>query len=214
MMRPNPASHRRRAPTPEEGLAGVLPRRSRGRRLSAAATGLLLVSTLTWHSTRASFTDMVRNSGNTWLTGTVALTDSRAGVAMFSAADTPLRPGTGSSRCLDVTYAGDIEAEVRLYISALDDHGGELDEALAMRVDMGSGSSCASPGSWTELSHSDLRSAARDASTWADGMAADSWVAAGNGESRPYRFTPVLADDDRAQGDQISVAFTWEARGR
>jgi hypothetical protein len=178
----------------------------------AMMVGLLLVTALVWQSTRAALDDRISYGGNTWQTGAVELTDNDNGVALFSGLGTNLTPGTWPAKCIEVTYTGDVPAEVRLYLARLDDHGEELDTLLTMKIDIGSGSSCASPGTWTQLSNSDLNTTARAAMTWATGLTPGAWKPSGTArETRPYRFTPTIADDNAAQGDWIRLDLVWEA---
>jgi len=180
------------------------------RRRALAAAGLLVTAGLVWQASYATFDDSIVSGGNTWETGAVTLTDSANGAALFAGYGADLPPGPAPSRCLEITYGGDAAADVRLYLARLDDYGQELDTLLTMRIELGSGSSCASPGAWTRLSDTDLRATADD---WASGLG--SWAPSGAAsETRPYRFTPTVAGDNAAQGDRVSADFVWEARSR
>ncbi|WP_043511682.1 MULTISPECIES: hypothetical protein [unclassified Actinoplanes] len=186
--------------------------RPRAKLPAALVAGMVVSAGLVWQASHASLEDTVTNQGDSWQSGIVALTDDDNGAALFTSFGTDLAPGTGSTKCIAVTYAGDVAADVRLYLARLDDHGEELDTLLTMRIDIGSGSSCASPGNWTQLSDTDLRATANSAGTWAAGLTPGAWSPSGDQpETRPYRFIPTLADDNAAQGDQVELDFVWEA---
>lgn len=175
--------------------------------------GLLAAAGLVWQATGATLAVHVTNSGNSWQSGVVRLTDNDQGLAMFGSSETNLAPGTGPAKCIEVTFAGDVPGEVRLYVPRLDNYGEQLDTALIMRIDMGSGSSCAVPGRWTALSQRTVRATADAAATWATGLAAGAWRPSGDAaQTRPFRFTPTLAADNAIQGDRLQVDFVWEAR--
>ncbi|MBL7261161.1 hypothetical protein [Paractinoplanes lichenicola] len=182
----------------------------RRRRLGAAVIGAIATSAVIWQATYAALNNDVVISGNTFTSAGVTLTDNDSGRALFDATD--LAPGPGATRCIEVTYSGDATAEVRLYLTGLDEHGQDLGALLSMRIDLGSGSSCAAPGTWTTLGDATLRTMA-GASGWVNGLKPGLWQPAGQGAvTRPYRFTPVLADDDKAQGNRADFGFVWEAR--
>ncbi|MCO8269507.1 hypothetical protein M1L60_02750 [Actinoplanes sp. TRM 88003] len=175
-----------------------------------AAAGLVMSAGMVWQASYATFDDSITNPGNSWETGAVTLTDNANGAALFAGYGTNLPPGTAPSRCIEVTYGGDVTADVRLYLARLDDYGQELDTLLTMKVELGSGSSCASPGTWTPIFNTTLRAMPGD---WASGLGL--WAPDGSAkETHPYRFTPAIAADNAVQGDRVSADFVWEARSR
>ncbi|MBU2666332.1 hypothetical protein KOI35_22780 [Actinoplanes bogorensis] len=178
------------------------------RRRALAVVGLLVTAGTVWQASYASFADGITSPGNSWETGAVTLTDSAGGSALFAGYGTGLAPGPQPSRCIEVTYGGDVAADVRLYLAGLDNYGGRLDTLVTMRIELGSGSSCAAPGTWTTLSDTTLRATP---STWAAGPGG--WTVSGR-ETHPYRFTPTIAGDNAAQGSRVSADFVWEARSR
>ncbi|GAB2604493.1 hypothetical protein Aab01nite_78180 [Paractinoplanes abujensis] len=182
----------------------------RRRKLGVAVLGAITASAVVWQATDAALSNDVVIPGNTWTSGAVTLTDNDAGRALFDSAD--LAPGAGTPRCIEVTYTGDVAAEVRLSLTGLDEHGQNLGSLLRMRIDLGSGSSCAAPGTWTTVGDATLRTLAGNAG-WVNGLGPGRWQPTGrSAATRPYRFTPVLADDDSAQGGRAGFGFVWEAR--
>jgi len=190
----------------------ALIRRLRAQRPAAMVAGLLVAAGLVWQASHASLSVTTSNRGNAWQSGTVTLTDDDNGVALFTGSGPDMAPGTGPARCIEVTYTGDVAADVRLYLPRLDDFGEQLDTLLTMRIEMGSGSSCTAPGTWRPLSNTTLRATADTAGTWATGLVPGAWTPTGTRpETRPYRFTPTLAGDNAAQGDEVELDLVWEA---
>ena len=62
----------------------------------AVPLGLLGSGALVWQASYAAFTAQTTSPGNSWSTGSVALTDDDAGAAMFSR--TGLAPGSSGER--------------------------------------------------------------------------------------------------------------------
>jgi hypothetical protein len=181
--------------------------------------GLLLSAALVWQSTQAAFTDTTSNDGNTWTAGTVVLTDDLNGTLMFN--ETGLEPGLSTTRCIEVTYAGDLDARVKLYGSGLVENAGldsnaDLDTLITMDIEIGTaGSTCAS-FTPEELIADDVTLAALDALDYSTGLQpTTNWTPDPGTPAdlmRPYRFQHTLADDNAAQGDDVTMNFVWEAQ--
>src|SRR5262245_50582018 len=113
-----------------------------GRRRRAAPPGLraivsvlvVLLITAALIGTRAAFSDTAGNSGNSLTAGTVLLSDNDTGVAAFD--DIDLDPGESANSCITVTYAGDLDAVIRLYAAT---GGSGLADNLTLTVTRGSG---------------------------------------------------------------------------
>jgi hypothetical protein len=86
---------------------------------AAVPVGVVVSATVVWQSTSAAFTASTDNAGNSWQSGTVVLTDSDSGAALFTTTDDgALKPGSTRSRCIQVDYTGDLDADIRLYVTA------------------------------------------------------------------------------------------------
>lgn len=175
----------------------------------AAAGSLALISGLISTSSTAAFTGSTTNPGNAWTAGSVSISDSASGTAMFT--QSGLVPGDTGSRCLVVTYGGDVAADVRLSASVTGGTG--LDGYLDLVVDAGTGSAAdcsdfavSAPGLFTGT----LATMATANAGFATGV--DTWAPTGVGQTRTYRFTWTLQDDNNAQGLTTQAGFTWEAR--
>ena len=186
-------------------------RKRPGWRVGVLAATVLLTTALILTASFAAFSDTTDNSGNTWSTGTVVLTDDDGGVsAMFTVLDmVPLVPVT---ECIVVTYEGSLlPADVNLYgVSA----GTGLDAYLDVTVEEGTGGifgNCTgfSPTS-TIFATNTLNFFATNHTNFTNGVGA--WLPGANPESRTYRFTVTLQDDNLAQGRNATATFTWEAQ--
>jgi hypothetical protein len=185
-------------------------------RTGAVAVGLALTAGLVWQSSQAAFTASTNSPGNSWQAGKVSLSTSASGAAVFNTSDGPLMPGTGSSQCIDVTYSGDVAAEVRLYAanysqSAGVDSTGNLGTLLSMKIEIGD-DDCAGSSSWTTLRDAAIGTIASQNTNFSNGLTNAAWQPDGQSTAvRAYRFTPTLADDNSAQGDGLAVSFVWAA---
>ena len=179
---------------------------------SVALVGLLLAGVAA--VVQSAFTSTVRNSGNTFDAGSIALSGSvdRA-TALFDLEG--LKPGAGASKCVKVSYAstGGLASSVRLYgVTA-----GALAQHLKLKVVRGTfpgtppaGGACTgfTPAAGAALFDGTL---AGFPDSYDTGLAdADtSWA---NGESAVYRIDVELADNDAAQGGTANHEFVFEAR--
>jgi hypothetical protein len=180
-------------------------------RYAAALLSLLMVSVLVVTASRAAFSDTTDNAANSWAAGTVTITDDDSGSAMFSV--TAMKPGQTVTNCIAVTYSGTLTpADVKLYGST---GGTGLDAYLDTTVEIGTGGSfgdCTGFTTSSTLFSGTLASFASTYTNWASGLAA--WSPASTPESRTFKFTMTLQDDNSAQGLDATATFTWEAQNQ
>ena len=189
------------------------------------AIGMVLSAGIVWQASYAAFTGTTSNPNNTWATGTVTLTDDdggsspTTGTAMFTA--TGMRPGDPDLvHCVRVTYAGSLTAPVKLYATSV---SGDLAPYLDLTVEEGTGGTfadCSGFATPTTIFNSTtppgggndgtLNFFTTSATGYASGVGA--WTPTGAGQTRTYRFTIHLHDDDDAQDKSAQLTFTWEAR--
>lgn len=190
-------------------------RRRPGRGLGLLVSGLaalLCSAALVWHGAGATWSASTGSAGDSWVAGTVALTDDDGGSALFTA--TGLRPGSTGQRCITVTAGGTLPAAVRMYVSGLSSTNG-LASQVAVTVSTGTGGSFGSCAGFTQ-----------DVVLWSGAMSAfpavsyatglGTWTTSGApGESRVYRVSWVLSASapDSVQGGTASATFVWEAQG-
>jgi hypothetical protein len=175
----------------------------------AMLVGLFGSGFVVWRTSQAAFTATTSNAGNNWTAGTVTLTDDDANAAMFSA--TGLVPGNSGSKCILVTYGGDVSASVKLYSTSVT---GTLDPYIDLTIEIGT------PGSFSScptFSGTSIYSGTLDAfgtsmTTFASGVG--TWAPTGAGQTRTYKFSWTLnaSTPDAMQGATTSASFQWEAR--
>lgn len=191
------------------------PSRSQESRIAAVlavmlAVGLAASGGLVWRRTEAAFTATTLNSANNWTAGKVTLTDDDSGGAMFSAFN--LSAGISDTRCIVVTYNGDVTAAaVRLYATAYSDTGG-LASHVTLTVHEGSGGTyaggCASPTGTQGYSNT-LADFGTTRTNYGTGVG--SWNSVTPAASRVYRISYVVGASAPASAS-TTVTFTWEAR--
>lgn len=180
-------------------------------RIGAAAAAVLLVSVLALRASSAAFSDTTGNAGNSFAAGTVVLVDNDAGVAMFNA--TNLKPGDSAVGCIEVTYQGSLDAQVRMYGTVAGGDG--LADYLDLTIERGV-SGCTGFVSavtvWDTASDGDLGVFLALPSNYANGV--DTWGVTGGApdDMIGYRLTITQQDDNAAQGKSATVDFTWEAQ--
>jgi hypothetical protein len=180
-----------------------------GRQLAplAAAVGLVVASALVWQSTHAAFTGRSVNPNNSWTASRVTLTEDSSATALFSVAN--LKPGDTGSRCILLTYGGDVAGTVKLYASA----PGALGTYLDLTVERGSGGGFSSCTGFTPAATAytgTLSGLASTATGYASGVG--SYVLTGNGATVAYRISYTVQDTTSAQGTSVTAAFTWEVQ--
>ena len=124
-----------------------------------------------------------------------------------------MKPNDSAVGCIEVTYSGSLDPEVRFYGAATAGDG--LEAYLNLTVERGDGT-CAAFGTptavWTNGTDGDLGIFLGAATDYATGV--DSWTPTGGApnDTVPYRFTVALQDDNAAQAKTVTVTFTWEAQ--
>ena len=168
--------------------------------------------------TFSAFSSSTENPGNKIETGTVALSDNDAGAALYDV--TGAKAGDTVDRCITVTYSGDLDADVKLY---LPDAVGALAEYVDMVVTPGNDASpsfgdCAG---WTAdgaaIFTGTLETFRSTHNSWANGLVDNpgndaQWDV---GDTVTYRVQLTLQDDNDAQGKVTGThRLMWEARNQ
>lgn len=199
---PTTRSRRRSAATSRE---------ARLARVAAVAASLVFVTFLTVTTSRAAFSAQTSNVGNSASTGSVSLTDDDAGTALFTLTD--MTPGTTYTNCVTVTYSGTTPTQpVKLYRDAAVGGTG-LESYLDLTVEIGSGGSFGSCAgfSGSTLSTGTLASFMSTRLDYSSGLSSG-WTPSGSPESRTFRFSLSVQNDNNAQGKTATFGFTWEAQ--
>lgn len=183
---------------------------------AAVVAGLIGSGALVWQASSAAFTANTLNDGNSWSSGRVVLSDNDFAGANFN--ETNLRPGSTATKCIEVTYDGTVASSVKLFSNV---PTGTLGQYLDFDVETGSGTSCASFGTKTQVfgdvdttpdnTADTLDNFAALHTNWGNGVG--TWTPSTAGSVKPYFFTYTLGSDDAAQNlSATNVRFTWEAQ--
>lgn len=180
-------------------------------RLSAALIAVFAAFLMAFQATSAAFSSQTSNAGNTFAAGTVELTDNDGGFALFEV--TEMIPGQTEVGCIEVTYSGSLDSEVRVFGAATGGDG--LEAFLDLTIERGDGD-CTTFGNatavWTNGTDGDLGAFVGAATDFATGV--DAWQPTGGepADTVPYRITVTLQDDNDAQGLSTAITFNWEAQ--
>jgi hypothetical protein len=96
------------------------PRGAGARRAAFAVVPLALLGSgaMIYQASNAAFTANTATGSNSWTAGNVLVTNSSAGSALFTvAALKPTTAAAATSKCLTVSYTGNLAANVRLYLT-------------------------------------------------------------------------------------------------
>ncbi len=182
-------------------------------RTAAPIAALVLVGLLVMGTSRAAFFDTTENTGNSFASGDVVLTDDDSGAAMFAVTD--MAPGDVATDCIVVTYEGSLTpADIELYVAAGGLTGTGLDDYLDMTVELGTGGSSGDCTGFVGATvyTGDLDGFAAAHTDFVSGTG--SWTAAATNDDRTYRFSFTLQDDNAAQALNATATFTWEAQNQ
>jgi hypothetical protein len=167
-----------------------------------------------------AFSATTTNAGNTITAGSVTIGDNDAGAAMYSL--TNAKPGESVTKCIKVTYTGNLDADVKVYTTSTI---GSLGQYIDLTITGGTQSSSTFPSctgftaSGGALYSGTLAAFGTGKGSYANGVldfpgAATKWV---NGDSVVYQITATLQSGapDAAQGLTTGAhTFTWEARNQ
>jgi hypothetical protein len=184
--------------------------------------GIIASGVLVWQASYAAFSATTSNPSNSFSAGTVALTDDhQPSTVLFNAS--ALKPGSTASSCIKVTYNGSLAANVKLYVKSGDltnTAPGDLSPYLTLQVaegtgnaadcsDFAGGSNIYNPTGSTDLTKT-LNDFATTKTTFGTGVSA--FAPSGSGQSKTYKITYWLQDNNAAQGKNATAKFTWEAQ--
>ncbi len=140
----------------------------------------------------------------------IELTDSDAGTAMFG--NLTLAPGVTVDRCIEVTYAGNVDpGPVVMYAaSTTGDLAPYLDLTIQIGTDTaGAFGSCGGFAPSATLFTGTLGGFGTDHGGSGDGL--PTWDPGDEQESRSFRFSVSVRDVPAAAGKSASFGFSWRA---
>jgi signal peptidase I len=173
---------------------------------------------LGWQTSTAAFVASTTNPANAFTAGAITISDDdggdspSTGTAMFTVTGlTAAAPAT--SRCLTVTYTGNVAAPVKLYATGLTGSG--LGTYLNFTVEVGSGGgfgSCTGFSSSSTPYNGTLAGYAGAYTSYATGLGC-AWTPTTNGNQKVFRITYQLQNNPAAVGLSAGVNLVWEAQG-
>ncbi len=179
--------------------------RAASTRLMTVSAAVLVTGFMVMSVSRAAFTSTTTNPTNAMATGTLLLTDDDLDVAMFTLAG--LGPGSVTSKCTTVTYAGSLSAAaVHIYAGGI---VGPLATMVDVVIESGDGGSFDDCTGFTNavVLYSGLMSDLP--TTYATG--AGTWVPS-SGDSRTYRVTLTVQDEPGGAGLTANWGLVWETQ--
>jgi hypothetical protein len=218
-------------------------RRGLGARAALAVIPLAVLGSgaLVYQASNAAFTATTQTGTNNWAAGSVALTNSSSGSALFTV--TGIKPGAALAssqyQCVDVVYTGSLASSVKLYLANFSNptpgqNSHNLGSYLRVKIEQSStttsDAACTgftATGTYVNAGGAggdDLASIAAAATNWTNGLGA--WAApAGNvtPQHRSYKISYWLPDvaetgmPDQATLNDLQASATradlvWEAR--
>ncbi|MDF9717044.1 hypothetical protein INN71_12680 [Nocardioides sp. ChNu-153] len=186
---------------------------------TAAATpvAVLLAGALVWQSSHAAFSGTTRNSGNSWSTGAVSLTDDDAGSARFQAEN--MTPGDTETKCIKVTATTNVSGLVKGYaLNAVTSAQG-LENYIKIGMTSGDGGGFGSCTGYVQNqtvvpSGTSLADLAQ-IDEYAEGVGG--WSVAAGTSSRTYAITWTFdttglnqTQVDQLQGAKTGIDIQWE----
>jgi len=204
-------------------------------RAIAPVVGLLAAGLLVWQGSYAAFTASTSSPGNSWTSGTVALTNNTGaagafvvtGTASFSV--TNIKPGQSGSACVTVRSTGTVAGNGRFYVQNVT---GTLAPALAPQIQLtvdvgalpngtGAGTSIPASCAGAPALANIINGVALNALPTSYGATGNSWTLAGGTgvtENRVYKITWTFATtgtnagDNLLQGRSAGADFVWEVQ--
>jgi hypothetical protein len=183
--------------------------------------GIIASGVLVWQASYAAFSATTTNPNNSFSAGSVVLTDDhQPSTVLFNASG--LKPGSNGSSCIKVTYNGNLAATVKMYIKSgdLTNTTGDLSPYLTLQVAEGTGNAadCSDFAGGSNLYNptgsgdttKTLADFATNKTTFGTGVSA--FAPTGSGQTKTYKISYWLQDNNLAQGKNNTVKFTWEAQ--
>jgi len=182
----------------------------------ATPAAIVAAGAMVWHASYAAFSGTTRSSGNSWSTGTVALSDDDAGAARFQAAN--MVPGATETKCIKVTATASVPGVVKGYaLNAVPSPAG-LEDHVLISVNEGNGGSFASCTGFVSAGNliTDMPlSTLATFNDYAHGMGG--WAVTAGTQTRTYQVTwkfdttgLTQSQLDQLQGAQTGIDIQWE----
>jgi hypothetical protein len=122
---------------------------------------------------------------------------------------TGLKPGSTATKCITVTYSGNLASSVKLYGAS---YTGTLGTYLNLSIDQGTGATnaaCASYSNTGSIYSGTLAGFVGASSNFGNGIGTFTPSATATAS---YRFTYTVQDTNSAMNLTSTVGFTWEVQ--
>lgn len=191
----------------------------RGRKLLRSLIVVGLLGGIAALGVFAAFSATTTNAGNSLAAGTVDISDNDAGAAMYGVSNQ--KPGDTVTRCIQVTYTGTLDSDVKLYTPS---SIGSVGPYVSLTITPGTQAvpsfpNCTgfTPDAGGDLYSGTLAGFASAYTGYANGLA--DYPGAGTrwttNDAVVYRFTLTLQDNNAAAGLNTGAhSFTWESRNQ
>ena len=184
--------------------------------LSVAPVAVLLAGLMVWTGSNAAFSSHTRNTGNSWETGSVSLSDDDGGAALFAVQN--LTPGDFGSKCILVTATTDVPGVVKFHLDDLAANG--LEDYIQFKMERGTGGSFNDCTNFVPIDTHDFEPLSLQSTQHTDySNSILPWVvtAVPQVQSMSYRFSWVFdvgtldqVGVNALQGSATSVNLEWE----
>jgi len=174
------------------------------------------------YGTFAAFSASTQNDGNQIAAGTVALGNNNGTSWVYN--ETDFKPGVTKTKCVQVTYSGSLDADVKLYVPSLPTTR-DLEQYVNLKIDVGTPTDSSPEADCsdfdatpTNVFNNTLKNLVDNRTQFSNGLpvtpeGASFWTAA-NGKV-VFKFEWSLQDVQAAAGKSVSAhTFKWEAQNR
>jgi hypothetical protein len=168
-----------------------------------------------------AFSSTTTNPNNNFSTGSVVLSDNDAGAALYTV--TGAKPGDSVTRCIKVTYTGNLPADVHLYTTSTI---GALGQYIDLTITPGTQASSTfpdctgfTPAAGGAIYTGTLQNFGSTKNSYANGVVSypGSQTQWNQNDAVVYRFVATLQNTapDTTQSQSTGThTFTWEARNQ
>jgi hypothetical protein len=173
----------------------------------AVPVAVVLSGTVIATASYAAFSDTTENTGNTWASGKVEISDDRAGAALFTASD--IAPGQTDAKCITVESNSTVDSTVKMYTKDSTTPNPLSDQLQMTVTTAATGTACDDVQSTPDFSGS-----LSDLMQQTDhGSGIGSWDTGTTTSSRVVKIGWRLPDtaDNTAQDSAAQTTFVWEA---
>ena len=167
----------------------------------------------------SAFSDTTSNDNNTITAGNVTIGDNDSGSAAYSLS--AAKPGDSASKCIKVTYSGNLAASVKLYRSAFSGSTGlESDVDLTITKGTGNNTDCSdfTPAASGSSIYATAALSSFSATSWSNGIAltnAGGSATWSQNDAVTYKIAGTLRSTAASTDQGLTTgthSFTWEAQ--